>query len=427
MPHTRRLLLHARDALAHLRGRRLALAVSGGRDSVVLMDVACALREELELALVVAHVDHGLRGAAAAEDARFVARLAAGRGLPFYRVRFHGLEGRGLEEAARRARMAFLRGVPAHGVLLAHHQDDQAETVLLRLLRSSGPELLQGMSVAAPPFHRPFLGVPRAWLEAWASARGLSWREDESNSDLARERNLVRARVMPLLDSVHGGVRERLAALADELAEVADAARLEAWERRCLERDVLSRDELAGLHRAQRLRAIRLHLDRRMGPGHRTPRARLLQALELVERGRPGAWVALSWGWRLASDGARLLCLPPPPPPRELRLRLPGVRLWGLHTVTIARTLGDREPLLIRPPRAGERFGGQPLREWLRRRGVPAPLRAYHPVFSVNERVVWIPGGSPLEASVPVRGLAIGVTASIPSAYAPGRPWSATL
>lgn len=407
------------------RGSRLAVAVSGGVDSVVLLDILCSVQRALGVELVVAHLDHGLRGACSAEDATFVRALAASRGLACYCGRMNGLDGRGVEDAARQARLSFLRGVPAARVAVGHHLDDLAETVLLRLLRSSSVEALGAMLLEEASFVRPMLELGREEILAWAQRRGLAWREDASNRDPAHERNRLRHQVLPLLDQVHGGVRGRLAALAEAAADAERAERAEGSWRAFREQDAIVREQLNGMPRARRVRALRLHAQARMGGDAGIPRSQLLEVDELAKRGRPGAWVPLPWGWRYAVSGQALVCLPRPPAP--VLLRLTGVRSWGIHQVATRRLTSSEEPVLLRAPLPGERFGGQPLREWLRRRGVPAALRPYHPVVARDDRVVWVPGGHPLEGSVVSGGLAIDVTASIPSIYRPGRPWTATL
>jgi tRNA(Ile)-lysidine synthetase-like protein len=424
MTLAKRLLQHCHSELPFLAGSRLAVAVSGGLDSVVLLDLLCELRRPLQLELVVATVDHGTRPGDSAGDAAFVRGLARARGLPCYCGRFAGLAGRGREDAARRARLAFLRGVPAEHVALAHHLDDQAETVLLRLLRAASLEALGGMRAHRAPFVRPLLGVPRERLIAWARDRGLLWREDASNEDPSVERNRIRHAVMPGLEVVHGGVRERLVALAgaarDELVASAQLSGLEPPPPA-----PLRRVQLGLLPRAVALRQLHAWLSACLGSPHGLGRERLIQGLELVGTGRPGAWQPLPGGWRLALTEDAALCLPPPPSP--VLLRLPGVRRWGVHNLAVERLGPDRTGVLLRGPIPGERFGGQPLREWLRRRGVPAALRPYHPVFAVADRVLWVPGGDPMEGAEGALGLAITVFASIPSAYACGRPWNATL
>lgn len=419
-----RLLQRARPALAPLRGERVAVAVSGGMDSVVLLDLLFELRGQLQLELVVAHVDHGLRGRESAEDARFVRHLAASLGLPCYCGRLLAPQGRGLEDGARRERRAFLRGVPAAAVALAHHRDDQAETVLLRALRASALETL-GMEAWRPPFLRPLLEAPREELRAWASQRGLRWRQDASNEDLCRERNLIRAQALPLLDRVHGGVRERLVALAREAAQEVRATSIDPGGRGLHGPNPLELEALGQLPPALQRRALRGLLDRWMGPGHGASREHFDRCLALASRPRPGAWVPLPSGWRAAVCARRLYCLPPPPRPVEIRL--PGVRRWGVHDLLVERPDQRRDAILLRPPREGERFDGQPLRERLRCGGVPAPLRPYHPVFERHGTVLWVPGVGRRGGSEAAGGLAIGLRASIPGAYGPGRPWAATL
>ncbi len=403
-------------------GSRLAVAVSGGMDSVVLLDLLLEIRGALRVELVVATVDHGLRTGTSARDAAFVRRLAVERGLPCYTGRFDAPQGRGLEDAARRERMAFLRGVPAHRVALAHHQDDQAETVLLRLLRASSLVGLGGMAPVRDGLIRPLLEIPRLDLARWARRRGLRWREDASNGDLQRERNRLRQRVMPVLETVHGGLRERLAALAAEARELS----LAPQELAALEVEPsLSRSAFRMLDAARARSVLYAWLIHRLGRHVHLGQEQLVQAARLAQAGSAGAWMPLSAGWRLAVCPQAVYCLPPLP--QNVLLQQPGPRLWGVHRVQVERAADRAASVLLRSPLPGERFGGQPLREWLRRRGVPAPLRAYHPVFCRKQRVIWVPGGAPLSLLEAPGDLAITVTASIPSVRGPGHPWTATL
>ncbi|EKP94685.1 tRNA lysidine(34) synthetase TilS [Thermaerobacter subterraneus] len=187
-------------------GQRVLVAVSGGRDSMVLLDVLDRLRPVLGLAaLGVAHVDHGLRPDSAG-DARWVEEQAAARGLPFLCRRVHIRPGRrSLEEGARLARYralaAMARQFGAQRVALAHHAGDQAETVLMRLLAGAGVRGLAGMPWRRGPFVRPLLATEPALLAAYAAARGLGWRDDPSNQDLTFLRNRIRHRLLPLLEA----------------------------------------------------------------------------------------------------------------------------------------------------------------------------------------------------------------------------------
>jgi tRNA(Ile)-lysidine synthase len=217
-------------------GDRVVAAVSGGPDSMALLDVLVELRAELDLWLCVAHLNHGLRASAAA-DADFVAGHAAELGLPVRlgvrdvaaeRRRFGG----SLEMAARRARYAFLTEVAAEAgattIATGHTADDQVETVLQRLLRGGELGALAGMPVARPlapgaavRVVRPLLDATRADVLAHLARRGLAYCVDETNADPAFQRNAVRHELLPLLEARCGsGLRARLLALAQEAREL---------------------------------------------------------------------------------------------------------------------------------------------------------------------------------------------------------------
>ncbi len=197
-------------------GRHLLVAVSGGVDSVVLLRGLFALRERAGLTLTVAHVHHGLRGEAADGDEAFVGELAGELGLPFVQARVEpaALRETGskrerptLQEAARRLRWEALEAlrerVEADAIVTAHHLDDQAETVLMRLIRGTSPEGLGGMAPISEDGLRvrPLLDVARAEIEAEAREHGWRWREDASNESDAYTRNRLRRRWIPGLSA----------------------------------------------------------------------------------------------------------------------------------------------------------------------------------------------------------------------------------
>src|SRR5690606_9831728 len=172
-------------------GRRALVAVSGGADSVALLDLLVATRERHGLDLAAAHVDHGIHpGSAAVADA--VAALAARLGVPLVRGRLRLGPGAG-ETLARARRHRWLdaarRRTGADLVLLAHHADDQAETVLMRVLRGSAPAGLAGIRPVRGRLVRPLLGASRAELRAHCEARGLPWWDDPANDDPAHLRS----------------------------------------------------------------------------------------------------------------------------------------------------------------------------------------------------------------------------------------------
>jgi tRNA(Ile)-lysidine synthase len=216
----------ALDALrAHNSSPNIAIACSGGLDSSVLLQLAHAYAREHGIGLFAFHVHHGLSPNADAWLAH-CERSSAALGVAFDCRRVSVEKGKsGTEAAARKLRYAALGDMcREHGVglmLTAHHLDDQAETVLLQLLRGSGPAGLSGMDAANTAasllgnadlvMARPLLPVARKELEAYAAAHGISWVDDESNSDPRYARNALRHQVMPVLGQAFPGFAERFA------------------------------------------------------------------------------------------------------------------------------------------------------------------------------------------------------------------------
>ncbi|XZG71590.1 tRNA lysidine(34) synthetase TilS [Chitinibacteraceae bacterium HSL-7] len=204
---------------------RVCVALSGGVDSVVLLHLMTGLREQLGFSLCACHVHHGLSPNADAW-AEWVQALCAGWQVPLTVARVV-LEpnGLGVEAAARAARYEALSRCDADVIALAHHRDDQAETVLLNLLRGSGVAGLAAMPIwrqpeSGPPLWRPLLGEPRAALLEHASQHDLTWVEDESNTSPAFRRNVLRHQVMPVLSGACGtDVGQALARSARLLAQ----------------------------------------------------------------------------------------------------------------------------------------------------------------------------------------------------------------
>jgi tRNA(Ile)-lysidine synthase len=207
-------------------GQRVAVALSGGLDSIVLLDALHALAPRFALVLSALHVDHQL-SPHAGRWAEFCAEACAARGvqLTIARVDVARRAGQSLEAAARAARYRELLGADADIVALAHHADDQAETVLLQLLRGAGPAGLAAMprhragDVGGPALLRPLLDLPRATLAVCASVRGLAWIDDESNANRRHKRNLLRLYVAPLLAEAFPGYPSVLVRAAGHQAE----------------------------------------------------------------------------------------------------------------------------------------------------------------------------------------------------------------
>jgi tRNA(Ile)-lysidine synthase len=219
-----------RNSLFH-PGQRIAVAVSGGADSVALLRCLLGQRQKLGIVVSVAHVHHGIREAAE-EDATFVAGLAAAYDLPFYLHRTDAPAAAAtlhetLEEAARNLRYAFFRQLIADGqvdaVATAHTLDDQAETVLHKLLRGAWTEGLSGihpvLAVEPGSILRPFLDNSHETLEAWLQSLPQPWREDASNQHLVHTRNRIRRQLLPLLRTFNPQIAGQLARLASISAD----------------------------------------------------------------------------------------------------------------------------------------------------------------------------------------------------------------
>ena len=257
--------------------RTLLVACSGGPDSLALLDVLDILRAAGGAELVCAHYEHGMRGADSLEDAHFVEAFCAARAIPFVceagdvpvYARAHRLS---LETAARVCRYEFLHRVQTErgcdAVVLAHHADDLAETVLLRILRGTGTQGLAAMREWNGRHLRPLLGVTRAEIETYVAERGLMSRHDVTNDVMDARRNRIRHELLPQLAHTYNpAVRDALTRLSVLAAEEDDF--LSALARTEFERaahpEGLSLSVLRTLHPAMQRRVLRLFWAQKTG------------------------------------------------------------------------------------------------------------------------------------------------------------------
>lgn len=316
-----------------LPGRRVLVAVSGGVDSTVLAHGLFRLRDALGLELVLGHVHHGLRGAEADADLAFVRRLAGERGLGFRAARVEPArlrEGRPsrarptLQEAARRLRYEALGKLAAEAgaerIATAHTLDDQAETVLMRLFRGSGPDGLAGIPARSPDgvIVRPLLDVSRGAIERFARVEHLSWREDPSNGDPT----FARARLRPRLRELGAALNPRW---LNAVADLAEAQRRDAeWIAVQVEEEAKRRfaSEPGGLRIVREgwealpeglARRLAREALRRQGGARDVSRRHLHRMLDFLRTGRPGRTLELPGGLRLRAGHGAFWLGPRPP------------------------------------------------------------------------------------------------------------------
>jgi tRNA(Ile)-lysidine synthase len=413
-------------------GDRVAVAVSGGADSVCLLHVLLDLAPRWDLTLSVLHVNHNLRGDASRDDAEFVRTVAAGRNLPFTLCDLDLSNSPGnLEESARHARLAFfhdqLGGGAATRVAVGHTRSDQAETVLFRFLRGSGATGLAAIRpVTDRGIVRPLIEIDRGEIVRFLRDRAIPWREDATNATLDFARNRIRHQLMPQL------AREWNPALAGTLARTADLSLAEEayWK--------AETDRLADLHitrcdgavlmSAAALAALPLAAGRRLvrraiqlaGGGHKSSGfshigAVLGLAARLQGNGRtqlPGIAVQRSFDWlRLAPDA--------PDGAYTLRPAVPGItRIPGTDLAISLELLENSETtrlpntvynsqmgcldwnrlsgtLELRSWRPGDQYqpmgfsAAKKIKALFQQARIPAWERAQWPVLTDAESIVW--------------------------------------
>ena len=404
------------------RGGRVLCAVSGGLDSMCLLHFAAAWGRARDIFIAAAHFNHQLRPAADRDEA-FVRDWCAREGIPFFAgtgdtralMKAAGLS---LEEAARQLRYAFLQETAERegfdAVLTAHNADDNAETMLLNLVRGTGVRGLAGIPRERDGILRPFLETTRQELAAYAAAHGIPHVKDETNADPeAAARNLVRLRVMPLLRQVNPRAVEHMAGTAARLREA--EAGLEDLTERYLRavsvqpgRVTVPLGKLAEVPEFLRPRVL-LGMFELLGVGRKDIGAVHLEALGRLWDGHGNdARISLPHGVtaRLAASRLILETLPSPLSRAEL---VPGCPLvWGGYTVTLLdhrqgeglalRPGPDWEPVAVAPCDPGERLtlpethgGARSVKRLCLDRRIPLSERDRLPAVYVGERLaaVW--------------------------------------
>ncbi len=423
-----------------LPGESVVIAVSGGTDSLALLHILQSLRDRLKIDLHVATLDHGLRDDAG-DDVRLVRQMSELWHLSVIDGRVDTLEIAkkrkiSVETAAREARYAFLaqaaRQIGAEKIVTAHHADDQAETVLMRILRGTGTAGLGGMALKSPvpgaaglTLIRPLLMTTRADLEAYCREHDLIPREDPTNLDTAFTRNYIRHQVLFFLKNVNPRVEKALLRLAESAAVDQDYLQI-MYEKATSEiihhehdRFYINRAGFAQLHPALQRRCIS-QTAQALAPGHLVDHDHILHAVMIGLEGAMGAVAQLGGGVHLRVDYSALVLEREDAPPvlprlrlhpgQEVKVSIPGeVNIPGMNWRLVALNassgsspaaqlyIPNDAKCFLRTRRPGDRIalkgmGGntQKLKAWMINRKIPQNVRDSIPLLCVNGQIAVI-------------------------------------
>lgn len=428
-------------------GDRVLVAVSGGPDSVALLQALYELRQEFALHLEVAHLQHGIRGEEGREDARFVGELAESLNLPFHLKEMNLLEMKSaaakgnLEAMAREARYQFFAAVARERKLgkiaSAHTQDDQAETVLMWLLRGSGMKGLGGMA----PIHtlnipagdsskgivivRPLLELSKAEILEFLREKGVAYRVDRSNQDPSLLRNWIRLELIPRLkERIDPNLVARMSQDAEILRD--EEVFLEELSRAELARirnaNGISRGLFLERPKAMQRRLLRLWIEEVRGHLRSIDFGHVEAILGFVRAGAPQGRLALPGGWEFIKEYGTLSLekrsgRPKPPcymyeycPGADLKIREASITIHSrridqpasesprttMEAVFDAACLAER--LTVRNFQRGDRFrplgmdGHKKVKDLFIEKKVPSSVRPNWPLLSMGKEILWIPG-----------------------------------
>ncbi len=406
------------------------VALSGGPDSVAMLHAMLALRERLQFRVAAAHLNHAIRAADSDRDEAFVRGLCTRLGIDLHVERAHALSPGtpNLEEKARDARHCFLDRtaelIGAHYIALAHHADDQAETVLLRLFRGAGAAGLAGMAPQGPRrLIRPVLSLTRAELRAYIDTVGAPYVIDASNDSSAILRNRIRNHLLPMLEREYApGIGRRLAELASEMRRLDAFVTAEARRAMVVSGGgALDLRSFAKLDPALRPVVIREFLKDRLGSLRRVSRSHVDSVCRLCLEGPPNGAVDIPGPVRMVREYGLLRAVRGSDRSGAYSVALASEGVTEVAqaamafdaTIAPARGLprprdhfealfGAREAvgrLRVRSPQAGDRVaplgmsGHRKLKEIFIDAKVPKSKRNSFPIVELEGGgIVWVPG-----------------------------------
>ena len=380
-------------------GEEVVCAVSGGADSVALLFALYLLKEKLQIRLSAAHFNHHLRGAESDQDQAFVEDFCSRYDIPLYKGGAAVETGpKGLEAAARDARYGYLKTLPGK-IATAHTADDNAETVLMHLIRGTGLKGLGGIAPKSGKLIRPMLTVTRQDVMAFLQEWNLPHVEDQSNHTDQFLRNRLRHHVMPLLNRENPRLAENVSAMAMQLRQ----------EEHYLSRQVELTDRVSVLREmdpALRNRALESFLRQQ---GVKEPQREQIQLLKcLVFSNNPSARGAFPGGITIGREYDRLLRLPQQEAPDTAQLTLGSQKLpqWKLEihvsqaqSLEQGKTVFTVQPegkIVVRSRLPGDRIrlpgGSKTLKKLFIDEKIPAWERPFLPVLADEKGVLAVVG-----------------------------------
>ena len=398
-------------------GGTILCAVSGGRDSMCLLHYLHRLGQERGFTVAAAHLDHHMRPTAA-RDVAIVTDFCRANHIPlrtgvtpvYEKAEEWGLT---VEEAGRRARYEFLaaaaKALHADKIATAHHQNDQAETVLLNLLRGTGPAGLAGIPPVRDNFIRPLLNTPRSEIEAYVAENCIPYGDDETNFDLHYARNRLRRSLWPLLEEINPQATAHIAAAAAILRQ--EDAYLDGLAAAWLpdEGTAIGRETLLSVPEALQGRLLRQLIDRAGGGKKDVSAAHLRSLLALC---RSGGTLPLPGGVTAVCRGDTLRLVPAAPSLPEQPLR-EGANRWGGYNIILSSQQGDPlpgpGPFTVRPWQGRDRMtlpgsrGSRSVKRLLTDAAIPRERWDSLPVICCGGKPVYIPGVGAAETGEPIQ------------------------
>lgn len=420
------------------KGDKVLVACSGGPDSLALLHVLFQLRQEYDLYLAVAHVDHMLRGEEAREDARFVGNFCEKLGVACYQTAINVAEysketGRSVEETARLLRYAYLRKTAQDAgigkIATGHHRDDQAETVLLNLLRGAGSSGLAGMQPTENDIIRPFLAISREDIEAYCDEYKLKPRIDSTNAHTDYTRNRIRLELLPALEKYNPNIKAALYRTA--MLVGTEQAFIRGFAARIIPetvredngKTILDAKRFAQEHLAVQREILRNVLEKKRGHLKGITFCHVEQLLEMLLFKPVGSSMTLPGGlsakkgYDVLELGGELVAKQVPPniayPGTELVI--PGTtEIPELGITVTAKILSAKPkaepcsavfdldaltlPVYVRTRREGDYFrpkgmqGHQKLKKYFINAKVLQEKRDYIPIFADSLEIIWVGG-----------------------------------